>query len=61
MEAIAEYVGYQSVRGFYYAFRKQYGEVPQAYRGKSALVREILGEEAEVIERCFEERKKYLK
>lgn len=57
MEAIAECVGYQSVRGLYYAFRKVYSEVPQYYHGKRKLVREMLGTEAEVIERYFRERK----
>jgi len=42
IEELAEYVGYHSVRGFYYAFEKAYKKPPQFYRGKHDLANDIL-------------------
>jgi len=47
VDAIAAYVGYRSVRGFYFAFQKFYGNPPNFYRNKPELVDEILEQDEE--------------
>lgn len=47
IDAIAAYVGYRSVRGFYFAFEKFYGNPPNFYRNKPELVDEILEQDEE--------------